>query len=262
MKKLLAVFLFLFFISKSYAEKEDLTLINDIDCDDVELNVSGANSDVYIYTKTSTIAKFPIPAKQIILGDYIWSDEKKYKVECPLFNISYDGNVLLVSASDFKSITNLFKNKRYRNINLSGAFKNIYENEGAVYLFNSGGYKFPELKVGFSSSGYNLNLESLWLVENNLSLKEARTYTRNDYQVQKLKDAVIAYSVDGKELKPFFFNNVVYPTTQEFNEAKKIEIFHKRANVDEVGVILEKIEIDKTTNTLKLYKNFTFPKAP
>lgn len=240
---------------------ETLTSITNINCDKVQIEVSGVNEDAYIFTRTESLAKFPDPAKEIILGDYIRSNEKKYKLECPLFNISYDGNVLSVNANEFKFIINLFKNERYRNFNLSGAFKDIYENEGAVPLYSVGSYKYPNLRMDFVSAGYKLNLESLWLVENGFSLKEARPYIRDDYQVRTLRDAILAYVVDGKELKPFFFNSVLYPTTQEFKDAKKIEIYHKRANTGDVGVILEKIEIDKTTNTLKLYKKFEFPKS-
>ncbi|MBF4456099.1 hypothetical protein IRT38_12100 [Acinetobacter sp. SK-43] len=255
MKKILLVGILGLYNSFVYGE--GLPTIAGVNCDNVKIEVSGVNDKVYIFAKYKTIAEFPNSSREVVLGDFITSNQKKYKFKCPDYEVTYNGNELFVKADNLNRIFKLFKDEAYTKFD-SGPFKEVYENKSAIPLYTSGNYKYPNIRVDYVSSGYQINLENLWLVERNFALKEAKSYT-DDYRVNELKNAVIAYKVDNKELKPYFFNNTVYPAYEDFNKAEKIEIFHKRNNDENMGVILQKIAINKKEKSISLFKNAVFP---
>lgn len=267
--KSLLILAILFCTHNAYSEV--LPVLKDVDCENLKIKVTGVNGDIDVYTEWETQEKFPEPPKKVYVGDFTLSQIKKYKIECPNVSISYDGNELSIRGKTLETVLDYFysgpKNQsttkvvtsnNLLNSTVNNAFKDLYNH--AIPLYSSGNYEFPNLKIGFHGNSYKLDLKSLDLQENNFTLKEFKNY-KDQYQVFKLKEAIIGYSIDDKEMKPFFYNSTLYPVQDDFKSAKKIDIYHKRANVNDIGVMFEKIEINKTENTIKLFKKFEFPKA-
>ncbi|WP_119025120.1 hypothetical protein [Acinetobacter soli] len=254
MKKLLGLAVLL---CTHNAYSEVLPILKDVDCANLEIKVAGVNGDVYVYTEWNKEDHFPNPPKKVYAGDYVLSQIKKYRIECPNVSINYDGNELSVKGNQLDTVLDFFYNGP-KNSKPTGAFKDIYNY--AIPIYSSGSYEFPNLKMGFRGNSYKLDLKTLDLQENNFILKEPKNY-KDQYQVSKLNEAIIGYSIDDEEIKPFFYNSILYPVKDDFKKANKISIYHKRSQDNDIGIIFEKIEIDKTRNTVKLSKKFEFPKA-
>lgn len=253
MKKVLSMI----FLLPSMLFAKELPVIPDVNCDSLKIKVGGVNESVDVYAQWETLEKFPNPSKKIYVGDYPLSEQEKFRIECPNTKVNFDGNTLTVQGDSLDRVLKYFHNGP-TNVVLTGAFKDLYGS--TVPLFSKGAYQYPNLKVGFHGNRYSINLENLALEEQNFILKEPKSY-KDQYQLIDLRQAVIGYKVDDKEIKPYFYNSILYAAQSDFSKAKKIEIFHKRAKDNEVGIMFEKIVIDKSTNTIQLIKKSDFPQV-
>lgn len=253
MKKILGII----FLLPSMLFAKELPIIPDVNCDSLKIKVGGVNESVDIYAQWETLEQFPNPSKKIYVGDYPLSEQEKFRIECPNTKVSFDGNTLTVQGDSLDRVLKYFYNGP-TNVVLTGAFKDLYGS--TIPLFSRGAYEYPNLKVGFHGNRYSINLENLALEEHNFILKEPRSY-KDQYQLADLRQAVIGYKVDDKEIKPYFYNSILYAANSEFSNAKKIELFHKRAKDNDVGIMFEKIVIDKSTNTIQLIKKSDFPQV-
>lgn len=190
-------------------------------------------------------AVFPNQPKYMEIGDKTsssGSDILKFKIICDDFSTNYDGNIAEINAANYDAV-----------------LEKLGRNNTDLNLYIRTGYKYPNIKKGFWSIGYDFSLKDFSLKILGKSLKEGDDL-RNDFSTINSVEssALIGYKVDGGDLKPLLYDRKVSNYLNDFESAKIIEIFHKNSG-NEDAVTIQKILIDKQSGNLKIYRKFKFP---
>lgn len=167
---------------------------------------------------------------------------KKFKIQCPDFSASYDGNVAEIKSNNY-----------------NGVLAKFSEFDLELHLYSISGYKYPNIKQGFLNSSYSINLNNFSLKTSIYDLNEGEDFSDNFHRTLSVKkDSIIGYKINNGELKPLLYNRKVSNYKTDFNEAKTIDIYHKISNSN-AGVTIQRIFIDKEAGVLKIYGKSPFP---
>ncbi|MDO7525713.1 hypothetical protein Q5M60_12175 [Acinetobacter baumannii] len=241
MKKLLPILISVF-ISYSVHAGTNLQEVK-VNCDDVKLSLNTAiDNKLNFGAYWNDSGVFPNPPKYTEIGDSIRSKVRRFKVTCPDFSASYDGNMAEIKAKDYVTVLSKFSE---------------YDTEPS--LFNISGYKYPNIRKGFFSSNYSINLRNFNFKTSIYEMSEGKDLNEELLKyISVQKDSVIGYKVDGGELKPLLYDRKMSNYKQDFSEAKTIDIFHKISSSN-VGVTIQRIFIDKDNGILRIYAKSPFP---
>lgn len=240
MRKL--VLLGLLVASGSHAE---LPLIK-VNCQDVKFSVNTVQKNRFNFgAYWNDPAVFPNQPKYTEIGDktsHAGSDILKFKINCEDFSSNYDGNVAEIKAANYDSV-----------------LEKLGKHNTDLNLYIRTGYKYPNIKEGFWSIGYQIDLKDFSLKAGGITVKQGEDLSDKIYTFNSVeKSAVIGYKVDGGELKPLLYDRKVSNYLDDFANANTIEIFHKNIG-NESAVTIQKIFIDKENGILKIYRKFPFP---
>lgn len=240
MKKIILTTLLLVFGAHSYAAEPPIVKVN---CDDVKLSLNTTMDNRLNFSAYwNDEGTFPNPPKYTEIGDTHLSKIKKFRIECPDFSASYDGNVAEIKAKEG-----------------AGIFARISGYDKQLNLFSISGYKYPNIKQGFFNSSYSINLDDLILKTSIYEIKQGDDLNNDILKYHSIKkDSIIGYKIDGGELKPLLYDRKVSNYIDDFNRAKTIDIFHKISSSN-AGVIIQRIFIDKENDVLRIYAKSPFP---
>lgn len=241
MKKLLIIAVLGSATTGTFANS-DLPLIK-VNCDDVKLSLNTVmDNKLNFGAYWNDLGVFPEPPKYTEIGDSIRSKNKKFKIQCPDFSASYDGNVAEIKSSGYESVL-----ARFSKFDLE------------PHLYSISGYKYPNIKEGFFNSSYSIDLNNFNLKTGIYDLSEGEDFSDNLRKTLSVKkDSIIGYKINSGELKPLLYNRKVSNYKTDFNEAKTIDIYHKISSSN-VGVVIQRIFIDKDNGVLRLYGKSPFP---
>lgn len=241
------------FIIVSYAPAAYALNPIEPNCDNVKVSFGsdysfGGFQPKVIWEKVGT---FPTPTETIEVGGGIDSKNTGFSFKCPDFSVSYDNKVLEIKGKSYDKVLELIK---------KSDSKYVDENKRIDYdlnLYSHSWYDYPSIRRGLNTISYGLSLK-------NMDLKKSRAIA---YEGQKLpyqfsgvsKDVVIAYKVDGKELKPLLFEKNVSSYKTDLENANQIDIYHKNNDMQKKGRGVQRVLIDKRAGILKVYKNYEFP---
>ena len=241
MKKILIAGVLSGFMPSVFANT-DLPLIK-VNCDDVKLSLNTViENKLNFGAYWNDPGVFPDPPKYTEIGDSIRSKNKKFKIQCPDFSASYDGNMAEVRSNNYNNV--LTKFSRF---------------DLEPHLYSISGYKYPNIKQGFFNSSYSINLNNFTLKTGIYELNEGEDFSDNLAKTLSVKkDSIIGYKVDGGELKPLLYDRKVSLYQDEFKGAKTIDIFHKISSSN-IGVAIQRVFIDKENGILRIYSKAPFP---
>ncbi len=214
-----------------------------VNCEDVKLSIhSTMESALSFSAYWNDPATFPEPPKYTEIGDSNKSVIKKFKFECPTLKVSYDGNIAEIQSTSYPAIVD--------------QIPNFYQD---LDLFSISGYQYPNIKKGFFNSSYKFNLKTFNIKTSIYDLAEGQDLDHDSFRYMAIKkDSIIGYKTDGSELKPMLYDKKVSKYKDDFSAAKTIDIFHKVSSSD-VGVVVQRIYIDKDNGILRIYKKSPFP---
>lgn len=204
-------------------------------CDDIHLMLgSSINTELEVGAYWKNPAVFPNPP----LEDSTRKHGKPYIVQCPTLTVSDDGNMAEIKAKDYDTLIGMIPS---------------YAKE--FNLYGISGYRYPHIKEGFMFSGYSFNLENFKLKSSIYDLKEGMDLSKIlalgvPYQT------VLAYRVDGGELKPMIYDQKVSKYKADFENAKVIDIYQKL----DKPMVVERLTIDKENGAIRMYRKSPFPK--
>lgn len=215
------------------AQADDLPKL-DVDCDSLNLTLSNSiNTGLEVGAYWKKPAIFPNPPIENSTRKY----KKPFIIECPNLAISDDGNMVEIKAKDYKTL-----------INFIPSFSRDFD------LYRISGYKYPNIKEGFWSSGYSLNLETFKLKSSIYDLKEGMDLSKS-LILGVPSQTVLAYKIDGAELKPLIYDKKVSKYKLDFKNANIIDIYQKL----DKPVIVERLTIDKANGMIRMYRKSPFP---
>lgn len=241
MKKLLLLGLLINVFHLAHAETAIPTV--KVNCEDVKLSIHPTmQSSLSFSAYWNDKGNFPQPPKYTEIGDSNKSVIRKFKFECPLLKVSYDGSVAEISSTDYSAVLDRIS---------------PYDLE--LDLFSISGYKYPNIEKGFMNSSYKIDIKNFDIKTSIYSLTEGQDFAEDILKYSAIKkDSIIGYKVNGGELKPLLYDRKVSDYKNDFKSAKTIDIFHKVASMN-VGVIVQRIFIDKDNGILRIYKKYPFP---
>lgn len=239
MKKI--ILMGLLFCSVAKAETS-LPLVK-VNCEDVKLSLNTVMNDKLNFgAYWNDIANFPNPPKYTEIGDSKLSKIKKFRIECPDFTASYDGNMAEIKSNSYSDV-----------------LTKISQFDVDPHLYSISGYKYPNIKKGFYNSNYSINLSNFTIKTSIFDLKEGEDASTDLMKSLAIKkDSIIGYKVDGSELKPLLYDRRIANYKNDLEAAKTIDIFHKISSSN-VGVIIQRIFIDKDNGILRIYGKAPFP---
>lgn len=251
LKKILSTSIFFYILSYAPAAYS----INSIEpnCDNVKISF-GDDNNYHSFNPRVTwekVGTFPNPTETIEVGGDADSKKLGFSFQCPDFSASYDNNLLEIKAKSYDRVLELIK---------KSDSKYVDENRRLDYdlnLYSYSWFEYPSISRGLQTTSYGLNLK-------NIDLKKSRILA---YPGQKLahqfsdisKDVVIAYKIDGKELKPLLFERNVSQYKADLVNANQIDIYHKNPDMQNKGQGVQRVLIDKKAGVLKVYRNYDFP---
>lgn len=214
-----------------------------VNCDDVKLSLNTVMNDKLNFgAYWNDTATFPNPPKYTEIGDSKFSKIRKFRIDCPRFTASYDGNIAEVKAESYSAVLEKFSK---------------FDLE--PHLYSISGYKYPNIKKGFFNISYSINLSNFNLKTSIFDLKEGEDVGKDLTKSTAIKKgSIIGYKVDGSELRPLLYDMKVGNYKNDFEAAKKIDIYHKVSG-SEAGVIIQRIFIDKENGILRIYGKSSFP---
>jgi hypothetical protein len=241
MKKI--IYLILVGFVGSWANAETVIPTVKVNCEDVKLSIhSTMEGDLSFSAYWNDPASFPEPPKYTEVGDSSKSVIKKFKFECPTLKVSYDGNVTEIKSTNYSAIVD--------------QIPSFYQE---LDLFSISGYQYPNIKKGFFNSSYKFNLKTFDIKTSIYDLVEGQDLNSDLFKYMSIKkDSIVGYKIDGAELKPLLYDRKISQYKDDFNTAKSIDIFHKVSSSN-VGVVVQRMYIDKENGILRIYKKSPFP---
>ncbi|MEQ1309618.1 hypothetical protein [Acinetobacter bereziniae] len=226
-----------------FANAETSLPLVKVNCDDVKLSLNTVmDNKLNFGAYWNDAGVFPNPPKYTEIGDSVRSKIKKFKIQCPNFSASYDGNIAEIKSDNYEAVLAKFSK---------------FDLDPKLYSIS--GYKYPNIKEGFMNSSYSIDLNSFSLKTSIYDLVEGEDFNDNLRKtISVKKDSIIGYKVDGGELKPLLYDRRVSSYKNDFSSAKTIDIYHKISSSD-VGVVIQRIFIDKENGVLRIYRKSPFP---
>lgn len=241
MRKIILTILLTSSINFTYANT-NLPLVK-VNCDDVKLSINTVMDNKFNFgAYWNDTGVFPNPPKYTEIGDSNISKIKKFRFECPSLQVSYDGNVAEIRTGEH-----------------SNFLEKISEHDLEPKLYSVSGYKYPNIQKGFMNSSYSISLKDFLLRTSIYELAEGENFKsdlRKSLSVKK--DSIVGYKVDGGELKPLLYDQQISHYKSDLDKAKTIDIYHKISSSN-VGVIIQRIFIDKESGILRIYSKSPFP---
>lgn len=238
MQKFFFTFMIMVFSNNVLAE---IPLIK-VNCDDVLVNNTPRKSSerrLVAFWKSSAV--FPNPSESHIVGDSEVSPGNKFKFSCPNYSLSYDGKVIEIKGITYEEARKVIRNK--------------------VPLYYISGYKYPNIKQGFFSSGYNFDLSNFLISSDYRTIKPGENFNLDEGYVRSvtnLGDTILGYKVNNGDLKPLLYENQVYEYYEDFENSETIDIFHKIARTPSAAIV-QRIFINKPEGLIRIYYEYPFP---
>ncbi len=219
-----------------------LTVVK-VNCDDVKLSLNTVmDNKMNFGAYWNEAGVFPDPPKYTEIGDSIRSKIKKFKIQCPEFSASYDGNVAEIKSNSYADVL-----ARFSKYDLD------------PHLYSISGYKYPNIKKGFFNSSYTFSLNDFSLKSGIWEIEQGDDLNNDILKYSSIKkDSIIGYKIDGGELKPLLYDRKVAIYKKDFESANTIDVFHKISSSN-VGVTIQRIFIDKEKGLLRIYGKSPFP---
>lgn len=214
-----------------------------VNCDDVKLSLNTViDNKLNFSAYWNDSGVFPDPPKYTEIGDSIRSKIKKFKIQCPDFSASYDGNIAEIKSDNYV-----------------GALARFSKYSLEPHLYSISGYKYPNIKQGFFNSSYTINLNDFSLKSSIWDINQGDDLNSDILKYSSIKkDSIIGYKINGGELKPLLYDRKVSNYKNDFESAKTIDIYHKISSSN-VGVVIQRIFIDKESGVLRIYGKSPFP---
>lgn len=214
-----------------------------VNCDDVKLDINTVIDNKFNFgAYWNDPGVFPNPPKYTEIGDSTRSKVKKFKIQCPDFSASYDGNIAEIKSSDY-----------------AGVLAKLSKYDMDPHLYSISGYKYPNIKKGFFNSSYSFNLNNFSLKTSIWDINQGDDLNNDILKYSSIKkDSIIGYKINNGELKPLLYDRKVSDYMNDFESAKTIDIFHKISSSN-AGVTIQRIFIDKDNGLLKIYGKSPFP---
>lgn len=209
-----------------------------VNCDTLKLSMGSSISttiEVVPYWKNPAV--FPNPPTEGRVG----RDGQPYSVKCLNIAVSDNGDVVEVRAKDYQSLIDVIP---------------TYSRE--LNFYGQGSYRYPNIREGFSFSGYSFNLVNFELKSSIYTLKEGMDLSKNISTILGVpSQTVLAYKVDGGELKPLIYDRKVSKYLSDFKNANVIDIYQKL----DKPMVMERLTIDKLNGTIRMYRTNPFPQS-
>lgn len=208
------------------------------DCDTLKLSMGTVISrEVEVVPYWKNAAVFPNPPTAGSAG----KDGEPYSITCPNLSVSDDGNVVEIKAKSYKELVNLIPS---------------YSQD--MNFYGVGSYRYPNIREGFSFSGYSFNVNTFKLKSGIYELKEGMDLSKNLSTILGVpSQTVLAYKVDGGELKPLIYDRKVSKYMSDFKNADVIDIYQKL----DKAMVMERLTIDKPKGAIRIYRMHSFPQS-
>lgn len=235
MKKLALLGMLVACSSLSYAD--NLPAETKVNCDTLKLSMgSSISKELKVVPYWKNPAVFPNPPTEGSVG----KDGEPYRIECPNLSVFDDGNAIEIKATDYQSLIDAIP-KYSQDLNFYG----------------ESSYRYPNIREGFSFRGYSFNIINFKLKSSIYDLKEGMDLSKNISLILGVpSQVVLAYKVDGGELKPLIYDRKVSRYLSDFKNANVIDIYQKL----DKPMVMERLTIDKNNASIRMYRTNPFPK--
>ena len=211
------------------------------DCDSLNIMLMSMKDGLDVNANWKVASRVPNRSKTVSMGDLNKDADPSFSISCPGFSATYDGKALKMKADSYKGITDHL----YKQLNRG------------VDLYNYRWYTDPKVRTDFKVDKYSFDLERLLLTDGYVKIPEGSRLGSKQSFIPN--SAVIAYRINGSELKPLMQNRGVNSYSSDFKAAKTIDIYHKNPDMINRGFGVQRLFIDKEKGVLEIYKSYDFP---